>query len=65
MTTKQTALSAYIAKTDAIQAKITRLQQLADGYFNHDAEEISWAHVGDLGRIEAALGEILNEGASK
>jgi hypothetical protein len=60
MTTKQTAVNAYIAKTAAIQAQIAKLQQLADDHFNHDADDISWGHVGDLGRIEAALDEIIN-----
>ena len=59
MNTKQTAIDAYLAKAVAIQAKIAQLQQLADNHFNHDADNINWGHVGDLGRIEAALDEII------
>jgi len=52
MNTKQTAMDAYIAKTAAIRAK---LQQMADDHFGHDADNINWGHVGELGHIETAL----------
>ena len=59
MNTKQTAIDAYIARTAAIHAKLAQLQQLADDHFGHDADNINWGHVGDLGRVEAALDEIM------
>ena len=59
MNAKQTALDAYLARTAAIHAKLERLQQLADDHFGHDPDAINWGHVGDLGRVEAGLGELL------
>ena len=59
MNTQQTALDAYLARTAAIHAKLARLQQLADDHFGHDADAINWGHVGDLGRVDAALDDLL------
>ena len=59
MNTKQTALDAYLARTAAIHAKLERLQQLADDHFGHEPDAINWGHVGDLGRVEAELDELL------
>jgi hypothetical protein len=59
MSTKPTALDAYFARTAAIHAKLERLQQLADDHFGHDPDAIHWGHVGDLGRVEAGLDELL------
>ena len=59
MTTQPTALDAYLARSAAIHAKLARLQQLADDHFGHDADVINWGHVGDLGRVEAALDDLL------
>ena len=59
MNAKQTALDAYLALTAAIHAKLERLQQLADDHFGHDPDAIHWGHVGDLGRVEAGLDELL------
>lgn len=59
MNAKQTALDIYLAHTAAIHAKLERLQQLADGHFGHDPDAINWSHVGDLGRVEAGLDELL------
>jgi hypothetical protein len=57
--TQQTALDAYLARTAAIHAKLARLQQLADDHFGHDADAINWGHIGDLGRVDAALDDLL------
>ncbi len=57
--TQQTALDAYLARTATIHAKLARLQQLADDHFGHDADAINWGHVGDLGRVDAALDDLL------
>ncbi|MBP9217726.1 MAG: hypothetical protein KBD39_06885 [Sterolibacterium sp.] len=59
MNTKPTALDAYLARTAAIHAKFERLQQLADDHFGHDPDAIHWGHVGDLGRVEAGMDELL------
>ena len=59
MNAKQTALDAYLARATAIHAKLARLQQLADDHFGHDADAINWGHVGDLGRVDAALDDLL------
>jgi hypothetical protein len=59
MNNKQTALDAYLARTAAIHAKLELLQQLADDHFGHDPDAINWGHVGDLGRVEARLDELL------
>ena len=59
MNAKQTALDAYLACTAAIHAKLERLQQLADDHFGHDPDAINWGHVGDLGRVEAGLDDLL------
>jgi len=59
MNTKQTAPDTYLARTAAIHAKLERLQQLADDHFGHDPDAIHWGHVGDLGRVEAGVDELL------
>jgi len=59
MNAKQTALDAYFARTAAIHAKLERLQQLADDHFGHNPDAINWGHVGDLGRVEEGLDELL------
>ena len=59
MNTKPTALDAYLARTAAIRIKLARLQQLADDHFGHDPDAIHWGHVGDLGRVNQALDDLL------
>ena len=59
MNANPTALDAYLARTAAIHAKLERLQQLADDHFGHDPDAIHWGHVGDLGRVEQALDDLL------
>ena len=59
MNAKQIALDAYLVRTTAIHAKLERLQQLADDHFGHDPDVIHWGHVGDLGRVDAGLDELL------
>ncbi|MFN4343447.1 MAG: hypothetical protein ACK4FE_15640 [Azonexus sp.] len=59
MNAKPIALDAYLALTAAIHAKLKRLQQLADDHFGHSPDALHWGHVGDLGRVEAGLGELL------
>ena len=59
MNTKTTALDAYLARTAAIHIKLARLQQLADDHFGHSPDAIHWGHVGDLGRVDQALDDLL------
>lgn len=59
MNTKPTAIDAYITRAAAIHLKLTRLQQLADDHFGHDPDAIHWGHVGDLGRVDQALDDLL------
>jgi len=51
--------TAYAARTVQIHAKLARLQQLANDHFGHDPDAVHWGHVGDLGRVEQALDELL------
>ena len=59
MNTKTTALDTYLARTAAIHIKVARLRQLADNHFGHDPDAIHWGHVGDLGRVDQALDDLL------
>ena len=59
MSTKTTAIDVYLARAAAIHIKLDRLQQLADDHFGHDPDAIHWGHVGDLGRVDQALDELL------
>ncbi len=59
MNTKTNAIDAYLARTAAIRIKLGRLQQIADDHFGHDPVAIHWGHVGDLGRLDQALDDLL------
>jgi len=59
MSNKTTAIDVYLARVAAIHIKLDRLQQLADDHFGHDPDAIHWGHVGDLGRVEQALDDLL------
>ena len=59
MNTPPNALDTYLARTAAIHTKLARLQRLTDNHFGHDPDTINWGHVGDLGRVEAALDDLL------
>ena len=59
MNTKTTPIEAYLARAAAIRIKLARLRQLADDHFGHDPEAIHWGHVGDLGRVDQALDDLL------
>lgn len=51
--------TAYAARTAQIHANLARLQQLANDHFDHDPDAVLWRHVGDLGRVEQALDDLL------
>lgn len=59
MTTQPTALDTYLQRLPLILDKIEALRQLADDHFGHDPEPIHWGHVGDLGRVDQALDDLL------
>lgn len=59
MNTQPTAIDAYLARAAAIHIKLARLQQLADDHFGHDPDGIHWGDVGDLGRVDQALDDLL------
>ncbi len=59
MNTKTTAIDTYLARTAAIHIKLARLRQLADDHFGNDPDAIHWGHVGDLGRVDQALDDLL------
>ncbi len=51
--------AAYAARATQIHAKLALLQQLADDHFCHNTNAVHWGHVGDLGRVEQALDDLL------
>ncbi len=59
MTTQTNALDTCLQRLQMILDKIKALRQLADDHFGHDPEGIHWGHVGDLGRVDQALDELL------
>ena len=52
------AVSAFIAKKDEIDTMLARLQALSDDHFNAAPEQVTWGHVGDLGRYAELLKRI-------
>lgn len=59
MTSQTAAIDAYLDRAAAIHTKLVRLQQLADDHFGHDPDAIHWGHIGDLGRVDQALDDLL------
>ncbi|WP_374588191.1 hypothetical protein [Ideonella dechloratans] len=59
MTTQPTALDTDLQRLPLILDKIEALRQLADDHFGHAPDAIHWGHVGDLGRVDQALDELL------
>ena len=59
MTTQPTALDTYLQRLPMILDKIEALRQLADDHFGHNPDAIHWGHVGDLGRVDQALDDLL------
>ncbi|MBK6974186.1 MAG: hypothetical protein IPH26_15000 [Sterolibacteriaceae bacterium] len=59
MTTQSTALDTYLQRLPLILDKIEALRQLVDDHFGHVPDAIHWGHVGDLGRVDQALDELL------
>lgn len=59
MSTQPNALDTYLQRLPMIHDKIDALRQLADDHFGHRPEAIHWGHVGDLGRVDQALDDLL------
>ncbi|MBK7898537.1 MAG: hypothetical protein IPJ99_04135 [Betaproteobacteria bacterium] len=59
MTTQPTALDTYLQRLPLILDKIEALQQLADDHFGHGPDAIHWGHVGELGRVDQTLDDLL------
>ena len=59
MTAQSTALDNYLQRLPMILDKVEALRQLADDHFGHDPDAIHWGHVGDLGRVDQALNDLL------
>ena len=59
MSTQPNALDTYLQRLPLILDKIEALRQLADAHFGHQPDAIHWGHVGDLGRVDQALDDLL------
>jgi hypothetical protein len=59
MTTQPNALDTYLQRLPLILDKIEALRQLAADHFGHAPDAIHWGHVGDLGRVDQALDDLL------
>ena len=60
MSNQSAALDTYLQRLPMILDKIEALRQLADDHFGHDPDAINWGHVGDLGRVDQALDDLLS-----
>ena len=60
MTTQPAALDTYLQCLPMVLNKIEALQQLADDHFGNDPDAGHWGHVGDLGRVDQALDDLLS-----
>lgn len=58
MSNKATSIDAFIARKAEIDAMLARLQALSDNHFDVAPEEVTWGHVGDLGRYAELLKQI-------
>ena len=58
MSNKATSIDAFIARKAEIDAMLARLQALSDNHFDVAPEEVTWGHVGDLGRYAELLRQI-------
>jgi len=54
-TQKPNAADAYSAAAVAINEMVQELDDIAETLHDVDPDAINWGHVGDLGRIKAAL----------
>ena len=54
------AIDAYLQHIATIRRQIEALQRHANDHFGHDPDAIHWGHVGDLGRVDQALDDLLS-----
>ncbi|MBS0194791.1 MAG: hypothetical protein JSR34_11160 [Proteobacteria bacterium] len=59
MTTQSAAFDTYLHRLPMILDKIEALRQLADDHFGQNPDAIHWGHVGNLGRVDQALDDLL------
>jgi hypothetical protein len=63
---QEKALAAFLAKKAEIDDRLARLQALSDDHFEAHPDDVTWGHVGDLGRYAELLQQItdmaFNEG---
>jgi hypothetical protein len=55
---KKQALAGFVAKKDAIDALLARLQALSDDHFGYAPEDVTWADVGTLEHYAGLLTRI-------
>ena len=58
MSNKPTSIDTFIARKAEIDAMLARLQAFSDNHFDVAPEDVSWGHVGDLGRYAELLKQI-------
>ncbi len=59
ITTQTIALNTYLQRLPLILDKIEALRQLTEDHFGDDPEAIHCGHVGDHGRVDRALDDLL------
>ena len=58
MTTRPTALDAFLAAKAAIDRNLARLQALSENHFEADPDTLTWGQVGDLQHLLAGLQDL-------
>ncbi len=53
------ALSEFIGKTAGLTSDLGRLTDYIENHCDTDPDQIGWGHVGNLGRVEELLEEIM------
>ena len=53
------AVIEFVARMSAIRAQIDALDALAEDHFGSDPDTLTWANVGDLGRLQSQLADAL------
>jgi hypothetical protein len=59
MTIQPISIETHLQRLPLILDKIEALRQLADDHFGHAPDAIHWGHIGDLGRVDQALDDLL------
>ena len=56
---REEALDAFIAKIAEVQQALAEIQEAADGHFDTNPDEVTWAHVGNVEHTLAQLKDAL------